>query len=99
MSWEGGEAFNDFMDHIRNMNDSKREKGMKEAIAESKSLTHGHRMGSNSPGNSEISGSLVGRITKKRTLVYGKRRTSETDLKIEMIKKALSDFAKQVKTK
>ena len=54
-------------------------------------------MGSNSAGNSEIAGSLVDRITKTST--YGKQRKSETDLKIEKIRKALSDFAKQVKSR
>ena len=68
----GGGLINDFMDHIGHVGDLKHEKGMKEAVVELKSLINGHRMGSNSAGNSEIPGSLVGRVTK--TLIYDKRR-------------------------
>ena len=75
------------------MGDLEHEKGTKEAIAELKSLIHGHRMGRNSPGKSEISGFLADRITK--TLIYGKERKSETDMKIGKIKNALSDFAQR----
>ena len=77
------------------MGDLEHEKGTKEAIAELKSLIHGHRMGRNSPGKSKIPGPLAGRITK--TMIYGKERKSELDLGIREIKKALSDFAKQVR--
>ena len=90
---EGG--FNDFMDPLGEMDVSKHEKGMVEAIVELGSLIHGHRVGVNSADHSEISGSLVDTITK--TLIYGNRRKSETDLRIGEIKKALSDFAKQAK--
>ena len=38
---------------------------------------------------------MADRITKM--LIYGKERKSETDLKIDNIKKALKDFAKQNK--
>ena len=55
----------------------------------------GRRIGANSPSNLKISGSLSGRIAK--TLIYGKERKSAADLEIEKIKKALSDFARQVK--
>ena len=93
--WE--KEFNDSMGHLGNMDVSKHEKGMKEALFELKSFFHGQRMGSNSAGHSEISGSLVDRITK--TLIYGKLRKSETDLRIGEIKNALSDFAKRAKNK
>ena len=54
-------------------------------------------MGSDSPDKSKISCPLSYRITK--TLICGKGRKSETNLKIGKIKKALIDFANQVKTK
>ena len=79
------------------MGDLEHEKGTKEAIAELKSLIHGHRMGRNSPGKSKIPGPLAGRITK--TMIYGKERKSDTDLEIGKIKKDLSDFTKQVRNK
>ena len=63
MSLEGAE-FNDFMDRLWATNDLKREKGMEESIVELKSLIHGHRVGSNSAGNSKVAGALVDRITK-----------------------------------
>ena len=66
---------------------------MEEAIAELKSLIRGHRMGI----NSKIRRPLVYRITK--TLIYDKQRKSETDLGIEKVKQALSDFHKQAKNK
>ena len=88
-----GGAFNDFMDHLGNMEELKHEEGTKEAIAELESLIHGQRMGSNSPDKPKISGALAGRITK--TLIYWKERKSETDLAIGEIKKALIDFAKR----
>ena len=50
------------------MEDSKHEKGMEGEIAESESLIHGHRMGSNSPDKPEFSGSLAVRITKNADL-------------------------------
>ena len=67
------------------------------SIVESKSLIHGYRMGSNSPGKLKIPGSLAGRITK--TSIYGEERKSETDLRIGKIRKSLCDFAKQAKNK
>ena len=76
----GGEAFNDFTDHLGDMEDLKHEQGTKEAIVEMRSLIHGQRMGINSPDKPKISGSLAGRITK--TLIYGGERKSETDLEI-----------------
>ena len=91
------EAFNEFMGRLWNMEDSKHEKGTEEAIVELESLIQGHHMGSNSPGKSELSGSLSDRITK--TMIYGKERNSETDLKSGKIKKDVSDFAKQVRNK
>ena len=79
------------------MEDSKREKATEEAIVGLKSLIHGHRVDSNSPDRLKISGSLADRITE--TLIYGKERKSESDLKIDKVKKALIDFAKQAKRK
>ena len=73
----------------------KHEKGMGEVILELKSLIHWHRMGSNSAENSKMSSALADIITK--TLIYGRRRKSDTDLRIGRIKKDLIDFAKQVK--
>ena len=64
----------------------KHEKGMREALAESKSLIRGLRMGINSTGKSKNPGSLSERITT--TLIYGKERKSETDFEIGEIKKA-----------
>ena len=78
-------AFNDSMHHLGNMGDSEHEKGTKEAILELESLIRVHRMGGNSPGKSKIPGSLAGRVTK--TLIYGKERKSETDLKIAKLRK------------
>ena len=92
-----GKAFNDSMAHLWNMGELKHEKGAAESIFGSKSLIHGHRMGSNSAENPKMSVPLADRITK--TSIYGKRRKSETDLEIGKIKKALSDFAKQAENK
>ena len=90
-----GDAFNDFMDRLADMGELKHEEGMRGDILESESLIRGHRMGRNSAENPKITGPLVDRIAK--TLIYGNRRKSETDLRIGEIKKALSDFAKQAK--
>ena len=49
----------------------------------------------NSVGNSEILGSLAVRISE--TSIYGKEKISGTDSEIDKIKKALNDYAKQVK--
>ena len=91
MGW--GDAFNDFMDHLWNMEEAKRERGAKEAILESKSLIRGHRI-NNSPGKTKISGPLADRITE--ALIVWKERKSETDLRIGKIKKGLRDVAKQM---
>ena len=85
------------MGHLGNVAESKPEKGTKEAIAGSKSLIRGERMGSTSAGNPEISGSLTDSITK--TLRYGEQGKSDTDWRIGKTKTALSDFAKQAKNK
>ena len=74
----------------------KREEGTKDDISELKSLIRGHRVGTNSAENPKISGSLADRIAK--TLIYGKKRKSDTDREIEKIKKALSDFTKQLRS-
>ena len=74
------------------MGEAKHEKGMGEAIVELKSLIHGQRVNNNSPGKTKIPGPLTDKITK--TLIFGKERKSETDLRIGEIKTSLSDFAK-----
>ena len=61
-----------------------------------KSLIRGKRIGRNSADNSKISGTLADRIANP--LIYGKKRKSDTDLRIAIIKKALNDFANQVRT-
>ena len=53
-------------------------------------------MGSNSAENPKIPGALSDRIAK--TLIYGTQRKSDTDLKTGGIKKALSDFANQLRS-
>ena len=66
MSWEGGGGgINEFIDHLGNV-EAKREEGAKEAILELKSLIRRHRINNKSPGKTKISGSLAGRVTKKR---------------------------------
>ena len=72
-------------------------KGTKSAILELQSLIHGQRMGVNSAENPKNVGFLADRITK--TLIYGKQGKSDIDLGIVRIKRALSDFAKQVTSK
>ena len=79
------------------MEELKREKGMKESIVELESLIQRHRRNNNSTNQTGISGSLADRITKMA--IYGKERKSETYLKIDKIKKALGEFAKQNKNK
>ena len=69
---------------------------MKEAITELKASMRGHHIGTNSSGNSEISGSLHGRLAK--TLIYGKARKSAAGLEVGKIKKSLSDFPREVKS-
>ena len=66
------DGFNDFVDRLGNMEELKREKGKKEAIAESKSLIRGHRVDNNLPIKTGISGSLADRVTKMS--IYGKER-------------------------
>ena len=95
LGWVG--AFNEFVGHLGNLQELKNEEGMKDTVTESKSLTRGHRIESNSVGNSEIPGSLAGGIAK--TLIYGEAKKPDADLKIGIIKRAIIDFAKQVKTK
>ena len=83
------------MDHLGNIEAPKHGIGMKEAVLDLKPLIHGHRTGSNSAVNPKMSGSLADRITKMS--IYGKQGKSDIDLRIVRIRKALSDFAKQVK--
>ena len=54
-------------------------------------------MGRNSAENPKISGSLADRAAE--TLIYGKQRKSDTDLRIGEIKKAIIDFAKHIRSK
>ena len=67
------EALNDFMEHIGNMVELKRDEGTKVARAELKSLFLGHRIGNNSAGSAQIPGSLAGSIAKRR--FTGKKRS------------------------
>ena len=57
--------FNDFVDHLRNMEELKHEKGTKDAIVGLKSLIRGRRVNNNSSGKTKIAGSLVDRIGKR----------------------------------
>ena len=68
---------------------------MNEAITESESLMRGGIIENNSEDNLKNPGALSGIIAK--TLLYGKERESAVDLKIGKVKKALSDFARQLK--
>ena len=47
----GGEAFNDFMEHISQVRELKHDEGMQAAVTELESLMRGHRIGNNSAGN------------------------------------------------
>ena len=84
------EAFNDFMEHLSQSGELKREEGANEAITDLKSLMCGRRIGNNSPGNLKISGALLDRVAK--TLIYGNGRKSAADLEFGGIKKALIDL-------
>ena len=66
----GVSGINDFMEHLSQAEESQREEGENEAIAELKSLMRGHHIGDNSSGNLKMSGSLAERIAE--TLIYGK---------------------------
>ena len=72
-------AFNDFAKNLGKVGDLKHEEGMKDDIAELKSLIRGQRVESNSADSSEISVSLSAIIVE--TLLYGKEKKSDTDLK------------------
>ena len=95
MSWGGEQAFRDFLDHIGMVEELRYEEGMQESISELKTLMRGQRIEQNSSDLMKLSGNLGERITK--TLLYGKKGKSPVDLKVEKIKRALKDFAKQVK--
>ena len=97
VNWEGGEELNDFINHLENAEEIKHEKGTKDAIMELKSLIQKQRINSNSTKKTGTAGSLTDRITK--LLIYGKEKKSETDQKIDKIKKTITDFAKQRKGK
>ena len=89
----GVEAFNDFIGRISQVEERKHEEGTQEEITELKPLMRGWQIGHKSSGNLRISGSLKERIAE--TLIYGQIK-SPIDLEIGEIKKALSDFHKQV---
>merc|ERR1712112_36235 len=91
----GGQAFRDFLDHIGMVGELRHEEGMQESISELKTLMRGQRIEQNSSNLMKLSGNLGERITK--TLLYGKKGKSPIDLKVEKIKRALLDFAKQAK--
>ena len=91
----GVEAFNDFMEHLSQARELKREEWTKEAITDLESLMCGHHIARNSEDNSKISGSLSGRNVE--TLLYRKERKSAVDLKIGRAQKAIRDFPRQVK--
>ena len=71
------------------MGELKQEEGMGDAVTELKSLTRGHRIGSNSADNAKIPGSLAGR--NANTLIHGEEKKSAADSEICKIKKAISD--------
>ena len=61
--WWWGE-FNDFINHLANVEESKHEKGMKDSIMELKSLIQSQRINSNSANKTGTTGPLADRITK-----------------------------------
>ena len=91
----GREEFNDYINHLPNVEELKHEKGTNESIMELKSLIQRHRINSNSANKIGTTGSLADRITKLS--IYGEEKKSETDLKIDKIKKTMIDFTKQRK--
>ena len=58
----GVEAFNDCIWHLNHVEELRREEGVRESIAELKSLMRGHHNGNNSSGNLKISASSTDRI-------------------------------------
>ena len=81
----GEEELNDFINHLANAEEVKHEKGTKEAIMERKSLIQKQSSNSNSINKTGTAGSLADRMTKLS--IYGKAKKSETDQKIDKIKK------------
>ena len=84
------DALNDFMEHLSQSGELKREEGANEAITDLKSLMCGRRIGNNSPGNLKIAGSAAENIESDDLW----KRKSMVCLEIGMAKKALIDFAK-----
>ena len=80
-----GGGFNDPANHLPNVEELKRVKETKESIMELKSLIQSQRINSNPANKIGTTGSLSDRITKLS--IYGKEKKSETDLKIDKIKK------------
>ena len=78
------------MGHLRQVEELKHEEGTQESITELESLTRGHRVGNNSPGNLKIAGSAAENIESDDLW----KRKSMVCLEIGMAKKALIDFAK-----
>ena len=68
MGWAA--EFNDFINHLANVEELKHEKGTKSSIMELKSLIQSQRINSNSANKTGTTGSLADRITKM--LIYGK---------------------------
>ena len=65
----GGPGFNDFINHLENVEELKHEKGTKEAIAESNSSIWNQRVNSNFANKTGAAGSLTDRITQLS--IYG----------------------------
>ena len=80
MIW-GEEEFNDFVNHLANVEELRHEKGTKGSIMELKSLIQSQRINSNSANKTGTAGSLAGRITKMS--ICGKEKKSETYIKID----------------
>ena len=68
----GGEEFNDYINHLPNVEELKHEKGTKESIMELKSLIQSQRINSNPSYKTGTTGPLAERITK--LAIYGKER-------------------------
>ena len=68
-----------------------REEGVKDSITELRSLMGGKHITNNSEGNSQISGSLSGRIAKSFFFTEKKKKPA-IDSEIGKIKEALSVF-------
>ena len=70
----GEEGFNDFANHLANVEELKREKGMKESIMELKSFIQIHRINSNSANKIGTAGSLISRQNNKTVYIRKRKR-------------------------